>query len=240
MDFSGSSNRLAWIYRPVDTRLSTGLTMGAAMWEEATLCHFSVPTWDPGEKCVTLLTLLPLCSGYEKCFPPQLLPPSMVTESMLGKGSSTRPREEPRPASPADQSQARRPGRARFRAPHGHPGRCWSAKMESWELAQPTTCMWSRMRGNAPPKWNLCMKSCVFILTSLNSVTFEGLSIWCDPPVETFFSHCTKQFLNLLILMPFSASAIFCFTSSTRTKHFPLRTFFIQGEKEKVTWSEIG
>ena len=33
--------------------------------------------------------------------------------------------------------------------------------------------------------------------------------------------------LNLLILMPFSASAIFCFTSSTLAKHFLLRTFYI-------------
>ena len=47
------------------------------------------------------------------------------------------------------------------------------------------------------------------------------------------FSHCSKQFLNLLILMPFSASAIFCFTSSTSAKCFPLRTFFIQGNKRK-------
>ena len=29
------------------------------------------------------------------------------------------------------------------------------------------------------------------------------------------FFHCSKQFLNSLVLMPFSASAIFCITSST-------------------------
>ena len=33
----------------------------------------------------------------------------------------------------------------------------------------------------------------------------------------------------------FSASAIFCFTSSTSAKYFPLRTFFTQGNKKKVT-----
>ena len=38
------------------------------------------------------------------------------------------------------------------------------------------------------------------------------------------FFHCSKQFLNLSILVPFSASAIFCFTYSTSAKHFPLRT----------------
>ena len=43
----------------------------------------------------------------------------------------------------------------------------------------------------------------------------------------------SKQFLNSLILMPFSASVIFCFTSSTSAKHFPLRTFFIWGNKKK-------
>ena len=56
------------------------------------------------------------------------------------------------------------------------------------------------------------------------------------------FSHCSKQFLNLSILMPFSASAGFfflvlvflvCFTSSTSTKCFPLRTFFIWGKQTK-------
>ena len=44
--------------------------------------------------------------------------------------------------------------------------------------------------------------------------------------------HCSEQFLNSLSLMPFSASAIFCFTSSTSAKHFPLRTFFIWGNKK--------
>ena len=44
--------------------------------------------------------------------------------------------------------------------------------------------------------------------------------------------NCSKQFLNLSILMPFSASAVFCFTSSsTSAKCFPLRTFFIKWNK---------
>ena len=48
------------------------------------------------------------------------------------------------------------------------------------------------------------------------------------------FFHCSKQFLNLSVSMPFSASAIFCFTSSTLAKCFPLRTFFILGNKKKL------
>ena len=49
---------------------------------------------------------------------------------------------------------------------------------------------------------------------------------------QDIFSHCSIQFLNSLILMLFSSSAVFCFTSSTSAKHFPLRTFFIRGNKQ--------
>ena len=48
------------------------------------------------------------------------------------------------------------------------------------------------------------------------------------------------------ILMPFRASAVFCFTSSTLAKHFPLRNFFIQGNKnrlsgqDRVNWGKPG
>ena len=54
------------------------------------------------------------------------------------------------------------------------------------------------------------------------------------------FSYCSKQFLNLWILMPFSASAFFFpHTSSTLTKLFPLRTFFTQRHKNSCS-GEIG
>ena len=36
--------------------------------------------------------------------------------------------------------------------------------------------------------------------------------------------HCSKQILNSSILMPFSASDVFCFTASTSAKRFSLRT----------------
>ena len=49
-----------------------------------------------------------------------------------------------------------------------------------------------------------------------------------------------QKFLNLLILMLFSAAAIFYFTSSMSVKRFPLRTFFIQGNQKKVAWGKIG
>ena len=50
------------------------------------------------------------------------------------------------------------------------------------------------------------------------------------------FFYFSKQFLNLLILLPFSTSAVFCFTSSTSAKPLPLRTYFIWGNKKKC-WS---
>ena len=53
------------------------------------------------------------------------------------------------------------------------------------------------------------------------------------------FFRCSKQFLNLSIFMPFSVSAVFCFTSSTSSKCFPLKTFFIWGNKHKVSEGEI-
>ena len=53
--------------------------------------------------------------------------------------------------------------------------------------------------------------------------------------------HYSKQFLNLSILMSFSASAIFCFVSFTMAKRFPL-SIFIQGNNnnnKKPTQKEI-
>ena len=47
-----------------------------------------------------------------------------------------------------------------------------------------------------------------------------------------------KTVLNSLILIPFRASAIFCFTSSTSAKCFPLRIFFSWRNK-KVAWGKI-
>ena len=81
-------------------------------------------------------------------------------------------------------------------------------------------------------------KNCVFILTCLN---FSHLHSPFDAiHLLIMFPHCTKQFLNLLILMPFCASAVFvcCFTSSALPKHLPLRTFSY-GETKKVTQGNI-
>ena len=87
--------------------------------------------------------------------------------------------------------------------------------------------------------WGWTPKSPEFIYKKLciYSYMFELQSLPKYSPFDAthllrHFSHCSKQFLNLSILMPFSASAIVCFTSSTLAKHFPLRTFFIRGNKK--------
>ena len=81
-----------------------------------------------------------------------------------------------------------------------------------------------------PPQFNY--KNCVVILTfKLQSPSkyspFDAIHLF-----RRFF-HCSEKFLNL-ILMPCSAFAIFCFTSSTSAKLFSLRTFFIQEIKNKI------
>ena len=53
------------------------------------------------------------------------------------------------------------------------------------------------------------------------------------------FFPLLKTVLNSLILIPFSASAVFCFTSSILAKHFSLRIFFIWGNKKNVSHSQI-
>ena len=79
------------------------------------------------------------------------------------------------------------------------------------------------IREGTPPNW-IYYKNCVFILTWLNFSHLEYAAFHAVPLSRCFF-HCSNQFSTLSILMPFSASAIFCFTSSTSAKRFPLRTF---------------
>ena len=60
------------------------------------------------------------------------------------------------------------------------------------------------------------------------------------------FSHCSKQFLNSSILMPFSASVfcfvLFCFLSLFHiSKTFPFKDFFHLGkEKKKLLGLRLG
>ena len=87
------------------------------------------------------------------------------------------------------------------------------------------------MRGDA-------RQSRVFILTCLNFSHLQSTVHLMQYAILSLFSYCSKQFLNSPILMLFSASAVFCFTSSS--KLFPLRTFFTRVNKKIVAWGEIG
>ena len=83
-----------------------------------------------------------------------------------------------------------------------------------------------------PKSRNLFIKYRVFILTCLNFSHLQSTLHLMQYTYRDTFFHCSKQFLNSLILMPFSASVVFCFTSSTSATHFPSRTFFIWGNKK--------
>ena len=53
------------------------------------------------------------------------------------------------------------------------------------------------------------------------------------------FFHCSKQFLNSPILMPFSASAIFLFYFFRISKMFPSEEFFSSKETKRVSKGRI-
>ena len=74
---------------------------------------------------------------------------------------------------------------------------------------------------------NLFINNCVFTFTCLN-LSPSKYSPFDAIHLSRHFFYCSEQFL---ILMPFSASAIFCFTSSTSAKCFSLRNFFIRVNK---------
>ena len=86
--------------------------------------------------------------------------------------------------------------------------------------------------GGHPPNPEFIYKSlCIY------SYTFKLQSLSKHSPFDTIhlsrhFFYCSKQFLSLLILMPFSASLIFCFISSTLAKRFSLG-LFSSGETHK-------
>ena len=95
------------------------------------------------------------------------------------------------------------------------------------------------MRGG--PKHLEFIKSCVLILTCLYFSHLQSTVHSIQHTYWDIFSTAQNSF-ELVILMPFSASAFFCFTSSTSAKHFPLRTFFIWGNKLKKSqlgWDQV-
>ena len=79
-----------------------------------------------------------------------------------------------------------------------------------------TKAYFSDIEGGSPKPQNLFIKSCVFILTCLNFSHLQSTLHLMQYTYLDVFSHCSKQFLNSMILMPFSAPAVFRFTSCTK------------------------
>ena len=79
----------------------------------------------------------------------------------------------------------------------------------------------------------LCIQSYMFKLQSP-----LRYSLFDTTYLSGYFFHCSKRFLNMSILMPFSASAIFVLDLCTSAKPYPLKNFSY-GET-KVAWSETG
>ena len=89
----------------------------------------------------------------------------------------------------------------------------------------------SCIRGDPPKNQNLLIKDCVFIVTCLNfshlpSTPFDAVHL------SRHFFHCSKQFLNLLILMPL-VLLLFFFVSLPLYLHnvFPWGIFFTKEKK---------
>ena len=92
--------------------------------------------------------------------------------------------------------------------------------------------MQTHTKGDPEKTGFICKKLCIY------SYMFKLQSPSKYPPFDAIYlsrlfftvqnSFWTHQFWFLLVLLPF-----FCFTSSTSTKHFRLRTFFIWRNKYK-------
>ena len=65
--------------------------------------------------------------------------------------------------------------------------------------------------------------------------------MWCNTPIKVFFFHCSEQFLNSLILMTFSISAIFWFHLFYNSKTFPFDDFYHARKQtnKKYHWGKI-
>ena len=95
-------------------------------------------------------------------------------------------------------------------------------------------------KGASPQIQNLFVKSGVFILPCLSFSVFKALSIWCNTPLEVFFSTApnsfwTRRFWCLLVRLPFFVSSLPRWQNVYLGGHFsPRRT-----TNKKVTRGEI-
>ena len=71
----------------------------------------------------------------------------------------------------------------------------------------------SNLWGGVPQTQNLFIKNCIFIVTCYSSLSFKVLSIWCNTPIQKFFSTAqnsfwTHRFGCLLALLLFFVSPL--------------------------------
>ena len=86
--------------------------------------------------------------------------------------------------------------------------------------------------------WHLFIKNCVFILTCLKFSYLQRTLHFMQYTYRGFFP-VLQTVRNLLVLVPFSACAIFCFTSST-SEDVSLWWLFSTGETKKATGGKTG
>ena len=110
-----------------------------------------------------------------------------------------------------------------------------TSQLQGWALsAEPTRQSKVKIfirQGGGQKTQNLHINNCMIILTCLTSVTFKVLSPSDATHLSRCFFHCSKQFLSLSVLMPFSASAVLFYLFHI-CKTFPFEDFFIQGNKQ--------
>ena len=91
--------------------------------------------------------------------------------------------------------------------------------------------------GYPPKTQNLFIKNCVLILTCLNFSHLQStlhLMQYLSRRFSTAQNSFWTWFWGLLVLL------LLCVSPCPSAKCFPFRTFFIQGNKEKVTRNKIG
>ena len=91
------------------------------------------------------------------------------------------------------------------------------------------------MRGDQKFYEKLCIYSYMFKLQSPSKYS----PFYAKHLLRHFF-HCSKQFLNSSILMPFSSSAVFLCHLFHISKMFPFENFFHPGKQQKCCSGKIG
>ena len=120
------------------------------------------------------------------------------------------------------------------KAPWGQTASGWEPPILFFGFKMPATYE------GEPPKTELIYKNCVLILTCSNFSHLQSALHLMPCTYQDGFSPAQKQCLNLLILMPFSASATFLFHLFHISKMFPFEDFFPLGkQRSRSAWDQV-